>query len=173
MNDQTSPQQLKKLTPAAIMGVARGDRLPKPEKTEVLFLVYGVVTKAIEKPTQFDKTQKLLMGKFKAVRASDRVEFESEMLYLPDSNYQQALADAVKPDDNGEVHQANFALKVSIAPHPTSPTGYNYIVSEQLEVKAIDALADVRRQLDFDKLLPPRLGNDKPAAGADTGGKKK
>lgn len=167
-----TPTPLKKMTVKEIMEIGRGGALEIPKEHTQLAVIYGVVTASIAKPTQFNKNEVLLMGRFKAVRAKDRQEFTAERLYLPDSDYQKQLAQANCPDrDSGEVFEINFAYNVGYKPLPGSPTGYAFTCSPVIDYKVQDALADVEKQINFDKVLPALAAPsaEKPA----DGGKKK
>lgn len=164
-----TPIPLKKMTVKEVMEIGRGDALEVPTGHTQLFVVYGVVTASIDKPTQFNKKEVLLMGRFKAVRAKDRQEFTSERLYLPDSDYQQQLAAANRPDkESGEVFEISLAYNVGYKPLPGSPTGYAFTVSPVIDYKVQDALADVEKQINFDKVFAAL-----PAPAEDKSNKKK
>lgn len=164
-------EPLKKLTPGTVMGVKKDDRLPVPESHTVLYTVYGVVTGVIDKPTQHNKNQKLLMGRFEAVRASDRQTYTSLQLYLPDNNYQEQLAAACRNKDTGEISEISCAFLIGYKAG-ASPTGYVWTVEPVLDTKAQDALADVRKMMPFDKILPALAAPSQEKAGGDAGKKK-
>jgi hypothetical protein len=169
--NQQAVMPLKKMSTATIMQITRGDKMEAPTVATGLYAVFGVVSGTSPAPTQFDKNGVVLLGRFKAVRAKDRAEFTSEKLYLPDATYQRSLAEAVKADENGEVHPVRMGFNIGFSPMPSSPTGYNFTCVPMLDVKEQDALAEIEHQIDLDKFLP-RLGGPEKEKVAAIGGKK-
>lgn len=161
---------LKKMSPATVMEMPRGEKMPPPLVPTGLCAIYGVVSGTAPSKTQFDANGVVLIGRFEAVRAKDRKRFTSEKLYLPDQTYQKQLAAAVKPDDNGEVHPVRFGFNIGFSPMPSSPTGYNFTCEPMLDVKEQDALNEVRHQIDLDKFLPKLIAA--PDKVANIGNKK-
>lgn len=148
---------LKKMSTATVMEMPRGEKMQAPAAHTPLCAIYGVVTGFAKSKSAFDPEDVVLIGRFKAVRAKDRKEFTAEKLHLPDKTYQKQLAEAVKPDANGEIHYVNFGFNIGFAPMPSSPTGYNFTCSPMLDVKAQDQFAEIERQIDLDKFLPKLL----------------
>jgi len=168
-----TPIPLKKITAKDVMEVEKGKLLQVPDKHTQLFVVYGVVTASLKKPSKHDANQMLLMGRFKAVRASDRQEFTSQQLYLPDRDYQNQLATANCPDrETGEVNEISLAFNVGYKAG-ASPTGYVFTCEPVIDYKVQDALADVEKQINFDKVLPALAGPASSAAAPEGGGKGK
>ena len=160
---------LKKITVAEIMGK---DFLKAPPKEHAqLFYVIGACTGAVDKPSKHRDDQKLLMGRFEAVRLSDGKTFTSERLYLPDNDYQEQLAKASGVDANGEVREPEFGFMIGWQPNTKSPTGYVFSCEPMLDTKAQDRLSAVRNRLSESKLLE-RFGV-KPALAAPSADKKK
>lgn len=166
-----SPIPLKKIAVKEVMETPKGQNLAIPEAGAhvQLFVVYGVVTASIKKPSKHDPNQMLLMGRFKAVRASDRKEFSAEQLYLPDRDYQNQLAAANCPDrSTGEVNEISVAYNIGYKAG-ASPTGYVFTCQPVIDYKVQDALADVEKQINFDKVLPALAA---PASGSESSGGK-
>lgn len=158
---------LKKMSTSSVMELARGEKMQPPTTHTPLCAIYGVVTGFAKSKSAYDPDDVVLIGRFKAVRAKDRKAFTAEKLHLPDKTYQKQLAEAVRPDTNGEVHYVNFGFNIGFAPMPSSPTGYNFTCSPMLDVKAQDQFAEIEHQIDLDKFLPKLL-----AAPADKNAKK-
>lgn len=159
-----TPIPLKKIT---ARDVNEGP-LATPTTHTPLYVVYGVVTSTVAKKSKFNAgaTEPLLMGRFKAVRARDRQEFTAERLYIPDRDYQNQLAAACFNAETGEVNEISIAYSVGYKPSSTSPVGYTFTVSPVIDYKVQDALADVEKQINFDKVLPALAApvDDKKAA---------
>lgn len=150
---------LKKITPDTVMGygvkVAEGQKfkLTVPDKHTLLFYVIGAVADALVKPTKYNATQKMLVGRFEAVRVSDRQQFASANLYLPDNNYQESLAQAVmKGRESGEVVEPEFGFMIGYQAGP-SPTGYVWSCEPLTDTRVQDRLANVRKLVNESKLL--------------------
>ncbi len=171
----SEPKALRKLTPATIMELGRKAKLPAPTEQTALYIVYGVAQDAQEKPTSFSDTQKVIYGKFVAIRASDQQKFTGDTLYLPEP-YHTRIANAVSPPPvvdkkTGVVNRTpsqdvEFALKVSYAPGE-SPTGYVFTVEDVVENRANDRLAQIAAGVEskLAKLLPaPSKADVKPDA---------
>lgn len=157
-----TPIPLKRLTPRDI----NEGPLPVPLVHTQLFIVYGVVTASVQKKSKFDvtRTEPMLMGRFKAVRARDRQEFTGERLYLPDRDYQTQIANANCPDrETGEVNEISIAYNIGYKPASSSPAGYTFTVQPVIDYKVQDALADVEKQINFDKVLPALAAPEKMA----------
>jgi len=168
---------LKKITVDLIMGhgvkLEPGKRfkLVVPEKHTLLFYVIGAVSDALVKPTQYNKEQKLLLGRFEAVRVSDRLTFSSQQLYLPDNNAQEALAQAVfKGRESGEIVEPEFGYMIGYQAG-NSPTGYVWTQEPLTDTRVQDRLASVRNLVSSSKLLE-RFNLPALAAPEVKGGKK-
>lgn len=143
---------VKKITVAEIMG----EKLKAPTVTTDLFLVYGVATQAVNKPTQYSAEQMVIYGRFEALRVSDRAKFSSMTLYLPEPVQSQIAAMLMPNTETGELPQVEIAFKVSYSPSKKAATGYTFTVEPVLDTKTQDALAAQRNAVDkmLDKLLP-------------------
>lgn len=153
-----TPIALKKITTKEIVG-----DLKAPEGFTQLYWVYGAVTGAKEQKGKFKEKEFLLLGRFEAVRVSDRQEFKSQRLYLPDASYQDALAHTVlTPTKDGEVVEPEFAFMIGYDKHSKSPTGYAFTCEPMTDTRAQDRLANVKKLLNDTKLLErfnlPALG---------------
>lgn len=155
---------LKKLTIASIL---EPRTLSVPANPERLCVIYGAATGATVKPTKFNKEQKVLIGRFEAVRASDRQVFNSQFLYLPDNTYQEQIANMCTNFETGETKEISFGFAISFKAG-ASPTGYVFTMEPMTDQKAQDALADVRKTLmpNLDKFLPALAAPATPAAPA-------
>lgn len=154
MNAQatSTPIPLKKITTADIVGKDFLKTLPKGH--ELLYYVYGAVTGAVTKPSKHKQEQKLLLGRFEAVRISDRQVFTGERLYLPDNDYQEKLAAASGPDkDTGEIREPEFGFMIGWRPQSSSPTGYVFSCEPMTDTKAQDRLSNVRKLVSETDLL--------------------
>ncbi len=156
---------LKKMTTAEVMGLKGKEKLPAPEKTETLFIVMGVVTQAIIKPTQYNEGQFVLYGRFEAIRARDGVRFSSDTLYLPEP-MQTRIGEAVNKVNpvTGEVPTLEVALKVSYTPSTKSAMGYTYLAEQVLDITEQDRLSQVRTRVNA--MLTNLLPAPAPAAAA-------
>lgn len=146
---------LKKITTADVYAYGRpaaDKKLRVPETHTLLLYVYGVVTAAVTKPSKFDEHQRLLIGRFEAVRVSDGQKFTGEQLYLPNRDYQNALADACKPNDQGVVSEPEFGYMVGYMAG-ASPTGYVFSCEPLTDTRAQDRLASVRKLVSETDLL--------------------
>lgn len=145
---------LKKLTPKDIVGYGVSDFAFKvPESRTMLYTVYGAADKFSTKGTQYNEGQKLLAGRFEAVRLIDNVTFEGSNLYLPDNDVQEGIAQAIKDQrDNGVLDPVEFAYIVGFQ-KGKSPTGYTWIVDALTDTKTQDALSSVRNLVSDQKLL--------------------
>ena len=140
---------LKKITTKEIVG-----ELKAPTKFTQLYYVYGAVTGAKEQKGKFKDKEYVLIGRFEAVRVSDRQEFKSQRLYLPDATYQDSLATlALTPTANGEVVEPEFAFMIGYDVHAKSPTGYAFTCEPMTDTRAQDRLAAVKNLLGNSKLL--------------------
>jgi len=150
---------LKKITTDMVVGY--GIKMPEgqkfkltvPDKHTLLMYVMGAVADALDKPTKFNAKQKMLVGRFEAVRISDRQSFSSSNLYLPDNNYQEALAKAVADGRaNGEIVEPEFAFMIGYQAG-SSPTGYVWSCEPLTDTRVQDRLANVRKLVSDSKLL--------------------
>lgn len=152
MTEQMKKISLKKLTPKDIMGYGKKDFAFKvPEQRTFLYQVYGAVDRTREKGTQFNTDQKLLLGRFEAIRFEDGLIFEGTQLYMPDNDIQEALAASIKTD-SGELVVSEFAYVVGFQAGK-SPTGYTWIVDALTDTKTQDTLDSVRKLATDSKLL--------------------
>lgn len=150
---------LKKVTVDTVMGygvkVAEGSKfkLIVPEKHTLLCYVIGAVADALLKPTKYNANQQLLVGRFEAVRISDRQQFSSANLYLPDNNYQNALAQSViKGRENGEIVEPEFGFMIGYQAG-NSPSGYVWTCEPLTDTRVQDRLSNVRKLVQDSKLL--------------------
>lgn len=159
------PVSIRKMTPATVLEVGRGGKLPKPSKLTALYVVYGVAEQAVVKPTAFDDVQKVIYGKFEAIRPDlaigdnfkrESAKYTSDTLYLPEP-YHTRIVGGLEPNkDTGEVRAVEFALKVSYKPNSDSPTGYEFVVEPVMPDANQDKMAAVRARVDgvIAKALP-------------------
>lgn len=165
-----TPIALKKITTKDVVG-----ELKAPETFTQLYYVYGAVTGAKEQKGKFKDKEYVLIGRFEAVRVSDRQEFKAQKLYLPDMSYQDSLAATVlTPTKDGEVVEPEFAFMIGYDKHAKSPTGYSFTCEPMTDTRAQDRLAAVKNLLGNAKLLE-RFNLPALAAPvvADIGGKRK
>jgi hypothetical protein len=155
---------LKKLTAKDICGYGIDDfTFEIPPARTMLFTIYGAADKFSTKGTQHNKTQKLLSGRFEAVRLIDNVIFEGSNLYLPDNDAQEAIAQAIKDQrEQGVLDPIELAYIVGFQ-KGKSPTGYTWIVDALTDTKTQDSLAGVRNLVSDQKLLA-RFADAMPAA---------
>jgi hypothetical protein len=144
-----TPIALKKITTKDIVG-----ELKAPDKAMQLYYVYGAVTGAKSQKGKYKEKEFLLIGRFEAVRVSDRQEFTAQRLYLPDATYQDSLATTVlTPNADGEVVEPEFAFMIGYGPHAKSPTGYAFTCEPMTDTRAQDRLSNVKKLLNDSKLL--------------------
>lgn len=150
-------KQVKSITPKMILELGRGAKLAKPEKPEKLYIVFGVATGLVPKPTAFDADQFAIAGRFEAIRAKDQQRFAAEYLYLPGDKHDQVVNLMQPNKDTGLLPEFELAFEIGYAPNADSPTGYVFSCSPVLDTKVQDKLADTRRQVEsmLGKLLPP------------------
>lgn len=150
-----TPIPLKKITTADVMkyGKAKEWKLVAPEGFVQLMWVYGAVSDALVKPSKFDANQKVLIGRFEAVRVEDRQVFTGQQLYLADKNHQNALAQVIeKAQSNGEVIEPEFAFMIGYQPG-NSPQGYVFSEEPMTDTRVQDRLSNVRKLLNDGDLL--------------------
>jgi len=144
-----TPIALKKITTKEIVG-----DLKAPDKFSQLYYVYGAVTGAKKQKGKFKDEEYVLIGRFEAVRVSDRQEFTAQRLYLPDTTYQDSLAMTVlTPTADGEVVEPEFAFMIGYDKHAKSPTGYAFTCEPMTDTRAQDRLSNVKKLLNDSKLL--------------------
>lgn len=150
-----TPVPLKKITVADVMkyGKPKEWKLVAPKEFTQLMWVYGAVSDALLKPSKFDAEQKVLIGRFEAVRVEDRQTFTGQQLYLADKNHQNALAQVIeKAQVNGEIIEPEFAFMIGFQPG-NSPQGYVFSEEPMTDTRVQDRLANVRNLLNTGKLL--------------------
>ena len=144
-----TPIALKKITTKEIVG-----DLKAPDRFTQLYYVYGAVTGAKEGKGKFKDKEYVLIGRFEAVRVSDRQEFTAQRLYLPDATYQDSLAEMVlKGTADGEAVEPEFAFMIGFDKHAKSPTGYAFTCEPMTDTRAQDRLSNVKKLLNDTKLL--------------------
>lgn len=142
-NSTQPPIPLKKLTVAEVIG--KDVLKTPPAKHELLCYIIGAVTQGVPKPTEYNADQILLLGRFEAVRLSDRQRFTAERLYLPDNDYQNQLAAAAKPTDAGVVNEPEFGFMIGWKPQASSPTRYVFTCEPMTDTRVQDRLDNVRK----------------------------
>lgn len=161
---------LRKITARDVMELGK-NKMPVPTEFTPLYVVYGVCTGLVAKPTQFDSDSYAIVGRFEAVRAKDHARFSSEQLYLPGDKHDYVVGLMQPNKDTGLIPEYQIAFNIGYGPDDKSAAGYVYTCSPVLDTKVQDALADTRKQVDamLGKLLPAPA--PKPAAsGAPAGG---
>lgn len=170
-----TPVPLKKITVAEVFGYGRpadDAKLKAPTSHVHLLYVYGAVTSAVAKPSKFNPNEKVLIGRFEAVRVSDRQQFTAERLYLPDRDYQLQLATACAPNaETGEVNEPEFGFMIGYRPG-NSPQGYVFTCEPMTDTRVQDRLANVRKLLSDSDILK-RFNLPQLAAPAEASNKKK
>lgn len=150
-----TPIPLKKITTVDVMkyGKPKDWKLVAPESFVQLMWVYGAVADALLKPSKFDAQQKVLIGRFEAVRVEDRQTFTGQQLYLADKNHQNALAQLIeKAQANAEIVEPEFAFMIGFQPG-NSPQGYVFSEEPMTDTRVQDRLSYVRNLLNTGKLL--------------------
>lgn len=130
-------EYLNKITALSVMG--EDYMKTKPEAQEDMFTLIGLVQKAeLNSKSQYGDSFKF-KGSFKAVRATDKVQFTSGALYLPRA-LEDIMAAQIQSAQGEDEDDVQFVVIIGRKPSKKGSMGYEYTFKPVLQVVQYDPL---------------------------------